>query len=446
VRHTGRALCAAFAVLAAASCRAPKPAPPDIVLVLIDTLRADRLGCYGNSQQLSPFLDSLAARGHVFRHAYAQSSHTRPSVASLMTSRFESQHGVLSLRQALADRELTLAEVLHGHGYATAGFSASMVVSLQAGFGQGYDDYASFPNLSMPALGYKLAPVRAELVDQAARSWLGAMARERPNSPIFLYLHYMEMHPPYGPTSTIGAEQLRQATGEYFAADGHPDHGGRVVRTAYDAELVVLDTALRRLFKQLQELRVLDRAVVVITADHGEGFGDHGILGHGRTLYDELVHVPLIVLQPGVHARRDVEDVVSLIDVAPTLLELAGIPSPPAFEGRSLCALLADGRGPSPAAAYTELQRDDADRIHERAIVVGTHKLIQRHDGAEEYYDLAVDPGELAHWEPAESTRLELEHALAEARARAGRDAAPAPTRPLDEQTVRDLRALGYVQ
>jgi arylsulfatase A-like enzyme len=438
-----------LAVVVALGCQRP---PPHLVVILIDTLRADRLGCYGSDRGLTPFLDSLAARGHVFRRAYAQSAHTRPSVASLMTSRFESQHGVLSIHESLSPDEVMLAGVLQAHGYATAGFSASIVVA-HANFGRGFDDWNAFPNLRTSELGRKPVPVRAGFVNQAATSWVRRTLRARPGTPLFLYLHYMEAHPPYGPLPRAVADRRHVVTEDILTASGaymtdrrtSDDVAG--VQRVYDAEIAALDEALRDLFARLAELHVLDHAVVVVTADHGEGFLEHGLFGHGNSLYDELVHVPLLVVHDGSHGRRDELRLTSLIDVAPTFLDLAGIPAEPRFQGHSFRALLADGtaRADGPSTAYTELLHDDGPPVHRRAVIAGQGKLLLRTDGATELYDLAADPGETVPWQAPADERRALGRTLADAAAAAGAGAVTAPDAPLDGEMRENLRALGYV-
>src|SRR5690242_22307 len=176
--------------------------PPNVIVIVIDTLRADRLGSYGNTHGLTPFLDTLGTRGVVFKRAYAQSSWTNPSIASLFTSRFQSQHGVVIPASRLADSEVTLAEVLHARGYATGGFSANALIGNHVGFGQGFDEYQALWPAPPDATHYHGAKQRADSIDDLALQWLdrrgcGATA------PFFLYLHYVEPHPPYSPPAEV---------------------------------------------------------------------------------------------------------------------------------------------------------------------------------------------------------------------------------------------------
>lgn len=438
-----------------------------MVVILADTLRADRLGAYGNTRGLTPFLDGLAARGVVFEHAFAQSSWTNPSVASLFTSRFQSQHGIVTFASVLPPSAPTLASALRDHGYATGGFLANGLVSAGKGFDRGFEEYrALWPEFAPPP-----APARkrrAEAIDELALAWLDRL-QERATRPVFLYLHYVEPHPPYSPPASVLDRVLDgrprpdvdlMSTRMTFAPfDAPDDETRRDLELVYDAEVASLDESLKRLFTELERRGFLQRAVVVFTSDHGEEFADHGSFGHGKTLYNELIRVPLILALPGQTEGRRIEDVVSLVDVAPTVLDLAGTFRPPDFEGRSLRPVverdgggawtrLAFWRRPEPVAAFSELlvapeEQHDRQRPHESAIVLGARKLIVGSQGESEAYDLASDPAERT---PAvEKDGRELRRRLVElVRHRDGTRASEQPG-SIDADTERRLRAFGYV-
>jgi arylsulfatase A-like enzyme len=458
---------------------------PNILMVVIDTLRADRLGCYGNDQGLTPFLDSLAARGVVFHRAYAPSSWTSPSVASLFTSRFPSQHGVIRIGAAPSATEITLAEILRDNGYASGGFSANVILTGRAdtssngsrvsgsGFGQGFDYFeAKAPKRSA---GVRLrglwATERADEVNRDALQWLDGLAQSR-QSPVFLYLQYMETHIPYAPDETflrhtcaghelpkVGQVNFRALAGNKIGVD---DSMLREIRATYDAEVMSADAGLRSLFSQLAERGFLDDAIVVVTSDHGEEFKDHGLLGHGKTLYNELIRVPLLILVPGQSERVDVWDVVSLVDVAPTLVEWLQVERPDSFEGRSFRSdLLRATRwwhallpriqeilvSKQPRVAYSELLRGKNDRRlspHERALVMGSKKVILGVGGEREFYDTDLDPGEKNPDGVPARSRARLLDTLAAMLRHISHSAAETETRPLDPATREMLRALGY--
>jgi arylsulfatase A-like enzyme len=448
--------------------------PPNIVLVVVDTLRADRIGATGNPRGITPFIDSLAARGYVFHNAYAPSSWTNPSVASILTSRYQSQHGIVTFESVLADSEVTLPEVLKTRGYATGFFSANGLIARRMGFSQGYDLYRSIMARGKIEPRYLWIPERSDRINGDALGWVDGLAKTAPTTPIFLHMHYMEPHNPYAPraealdTIADGHERpdVQKANGSAFF--GHtitltPEMLTNL-RDVYDAEVLSLDIGLRSLFAELGQRHLLDNAVVVITADHGEEFKEHGLIGHDKSLYEEVVRVPLIMLVPGHTERTDIEQVVSLVDIAPTLVDLAGGPIPEPFEGQSLKGTLINdpnrwrvlswfsgmpGSNGTRGSAYTELIKNaerDARRFtpHEHAIVVGSHKLIVGTAGEHEYYDLAADPGEKNATGLSEADRNKLQNAYDLIRARTRQRAAPRDTQELDPETRERMRALGY--
>ena len=361
-----------------------------------DTLRADRLGSYGSARNLSPFLDSLARRSAVFRNAYATSSWTNPSVASLFTSRYPSQHGVISFESVLSQEEVTLAEALREAGYATAFFSPNGVLREGWGYEQGFDEFAEFaiPGIAEQPDHLRL-PYRADYTNRHALAWLDSLsASGATRPPVFLYIQYMEPHSPYAPRK----DALERVLGgrkppdldevNRFAFLGNDvavdDRVLRDLRDVYDAEVLSLDTELRRLFHALGSRGLLENAIVVVTSDHGEEFKEHGLLGHEKTLFGEVTRVPLLIALPGRSEGAEIAEAVSLVDLAPTLFCLIGRPVPASFEGRSL--LSRAGRGlPArrclqradrprdrrlaalrPASAQPRQRRSQADRRHPR--------------------------------------------------------------------------------
>jgi arylsulfatase A-like enzyme len=471
-RRTTLWLCATMLCLAA-GCTRSQP-PPNIILIVADTLRADRIGAAGNPRGITPFIDSLAARGYVFHNAYAPSSWTNPSVASILTSRYQSQHGIVTFESVLADSEVTLAEALKPRGYTTGFFSANGLISRRMGFSQGYDLYRSILVKGKDEPRYLWIPERSDRINGDALGWVDSVTKTAPTTPIFLHMHYMEPHNPYSPRAEAldkiadGHEQpdVQKANGSAFF--GHtiqltPEMLTNLV-DVYDAEVLSLDIGLRSLFAELEQRHLLDNAVVVITADHGEEFKEHGLIGHDKSLYEEVVRVPLIMLVPGHRERTDIDQVVSLVDIAPTLVDLAGAAIPPAFEGHSFKGTLINdpnrwrllswlagkpGSGGAPGSAYTELIKNaerNAKRFtpHEHAIVLGSHKLIVGTAGEHEYYDLKADPGEKNPNGLSEAERNQLQNAYDLVRTRARERAAPRDTQELDPETRERMRALGY--
>jgi arylsulfatase len=447
------------------------PRAPDIIFILIDTLRADRVGAFGNRRGLTPFLDSLAARGTAFQRTYAQSSWTSPSIASLLTSRFVSQHGVVSPFSVLQDAENTLPEALQRSGYMTAGFVANDLMASAFGMAQGYDHYEAFPTQSSDT-GLPM-PVRAPVLNDAALGWLGTNAAKGQKSrrPYFVYLHYMEPHSPYAPSPeamkhVLGSppwHDVKEVNDTFFMSMKGPVERRALqsIEDTYDAQVLTLDRQLAQFFETLESRGLLEHAAIVVTADHGEEFKEHGLMSHGNTLFNEVTHVPLVVVPPWRSSRRDVWRVASVIDVAPTVLELAGVDRPVSFEGHSLRAELGDARwrdtvlrrlrtpwSPDAGAALSELPQSIATpyRRHSRALVHGDEKLLENVDGTDVFVELATDPGERALVKLPAERRKSLREVRDALTARTERNRFGERRRELDPGTRDRLRALGYVE
>jgi len=466
-----------------AACRPTLPSRPNVVLIVVDTLRADALGSYGNRRGLTPFLDRWADQGTRFANAYAASSWTLPSVASLLTSRYPTQHRVTSFFAYLADDETTLAHVLHRHGWATAAFSANPALPRHLA-ASGFDTFPAYEpwrKLATPPL------VRKSLL------WVDRVRRETPGRPLFLYYQLMEPHAPYEPpepyrarfaASELPAARLNLLHMRFLLGVGkhltmaeavqlcglgdmpawvpgwRAEHDVRradldYARSLYDGEVASLDAALRRLFVELDARGVLRHAIVVVTADHGEEFGDHGFFTHGTGLYNELIHVPLLLAGDGIPSGTRTQ-AVSLVDVAPTVLDLAGLPPEPTFEGRSLVPLAV--RTAPAVDVVSELPETSAGGVgmHTKAVVRGELKLLALERGGPgngtglsgtEVYDLHTDPGELvAPTAPLRARAIPMMVSLRTfADALAPRARTATPTAPITDEMRDQLRALGYV-
>lgn len=400
--------------------------PPNLILVSIDTLRADHLSTHGYSKPTSPRLDALGVEGLVFENAYASSQWTLPSHVSMFTGLDPIAHGVLHPKQSLALEHITLAERLEAQGYDTAGLIATRRFSFlgaDRNIDQGFDSYQHSP---YPRPFRKGALVRwldytafkyldrglgqAPLQVEAAVHWI----RRHAERPFFLFLHLMEVHSnaegplAYGapddvalrfcPEEGIGAYDGCGSSGActsfrlYELDDGatpQPDEM-RALICLYDGAIAYTDDALGRLFDAVDELGLADRSLIVVTSDHGEAFLEHGRVLH-RTVYNEVAHVPLILRGPGVEAGTRIASPVQLIDLLPTFLDLAGLPPDPGLQGRSLSKLLAGVEDPTPVDALTIASFDG----RRTALVRGHWKLIFEAPGLdEELFDLATDPGE----------------------------------------------------
>lgn len=466
---TARALFLACAAAAVTACgnESESSGRLNVLLVVLDTARADKLGSYGHEGGLTPRLDELAGQGARFEHVTAHAPWTLPSTASLLTSLHPQEHGAggsLDLTplsegkppkirfSALPSAVETVAETFRDAGWRTG--AVVNVDFLDEGFGltQGIDD--------VDARWYESnAEVRSatETTDQALR-WMGQRAQL--DEPFFLLAHYFDAHAVYAPPAeyrrAFAAPQDRDSESFVFGTRAHmlmlrsdrlelePAILARAERL-YEAELAYIDAEVGRLLDGLDALGLADDTVVLLTADHGEEFLDHGGFEHGHTLYDELVRVPLLVRLPGlVRAGTVVDAAAGLIDVAPTLCELAGIEAPRAFAGHSLVPALRGEAVPSrPQLAHGNFWGEPLT-----SWTSGRWKLIVIPDGAGErleLYDLDADPLErtdLSATDPerASALRAELTAVTTHLAARAaGEDV------ELDEAMRARLRALGYL-
>ncbi len=433
---------------------------PNVILVIADTLRADKLGAYG-AGLATPALDALAADGIVYDNAFTQSSWTRPSIATILTSLYPSSHGVMHKTDLLPDEVTSLAEAMKGAGYRTAGFVTNINVAPSFNFQQGFDTYAylspdfffgasdSGSKLSLYS-GMRLVRERflskrkfvhhyyqdAETVNDMAVPWLESNSRE----PFFALIHYMDPHDPYFVMPYDGKAVARVDT-------PHPDPSRAAeIEELYDSNVEYLDGFIAALVAQLKEAGIYDDTVIAFTSDHGEEFYEHGGWWHGTTLYEEQLHVPLIVkLDSSKHSGTHVRDLAGTIDIAPTLMAAAGLELPASFQGRDLL-----GPSKAPNAMYAE--EDHEGNIVESVRTMGW-KLIVANEGnprglaTVELYDMSSDPGEtknLASQEPDRVASLKAE--MAALRQFAGSRAVGSVTGEIDEAAEERLRALGYIQ
>ncbi len=469
----------------------------NIILVVVDALRADHLGCYGYPKNTSPNIDRLAAEGVLFSRAYAQAPRTKESTASLVTSLYPSTHNVSRLGNVLPESSRTLTEMTRDAGFATAVVSANPLVSPTFGFGRGADFfYTEAPSVlektvllrisrtlgrrirplvwiaPLMARAEALLPIRgatypfagrdADRLNAAFLGWLDGLG----DAPFFAYLHYMEPHAPYAPPPPYdtmfdpgytGPKVTGYPAGESlmlpFVESAPVPEAERVNMVAqYDGSIAYFDREFGTRLAELDARGLGGETLVILTSDHGEEFYDHRGWGHGQSLYEELIRVPLIVWSPGrLAGGRVVEDVVRHVDLMPTILGAAGAVETldaPEFEGVNLWAMLRAN-----AELGTEL-RVFAEVLSgghfARALLRGHWKLIFTKFGARErvmLFDLARDPIEsddLAEdrREIAETMLAELDRLSAAAASRKQ----DSGTMVIDQETEERLRALGYVQ
>jgi choline-sulfatase len=397
---------------------ASPPGAPSIILVSIDTLRADHVGAYGAKTGATPNIDALAAEGVLFENALTPVPVTLPAHASMLTGLLPHRHGVRDngLYRLPADVP-TLATLLSAAGYDTVAVVGAAVLDRQYGLDRGfrrYDDQVGGPG------GLNIPERPAAAVTDAA---LAAAASLRP--PFFLFVHYYDPHAAYNPPPPWA---------ERFAA--HP----------YDGEVAYADTEVGRLRRELAARGLAGNAILALTSDHGEGLGEHGEATHGPFLYQATLHVPLVVTAPGRWpAGRRVKGLVSIVDLAPTLVVLAGRPVPPGLDGRDIGPSV---HGEAVSERRLPLESEFALDSYGWAPLVGLTDGVLKWIGApeQELYDLAADPRELSNLavrRPEDARRLAglWRKAVSEDR----RSLPPAGSETEDAERLARLQSLGYV-
>lgn len=437
-----------------------RPVPPtehSVVVLLVDTLRADHMGVYGYARPTTPHVDAAAANAAVFERAVSQASWTKPSVASLFTSLYPSVHltgsgtsvrrhvedGVVHMVPAPASAlptsgtlprsVVTVAEVFREAGYAVGGFVANSLVERTDGYGQGFERYETMRDAEVTRRGVE---------------WIESHG----DRPYFLYLHYMAPHAPYDPPEAYDVFTQHPPTIDIHGSaskDSINFTGQKTLTDAeigelidqYDGEIRYADALVDQVLAAIGD----PNTIVLLTADHGEAFMDHGMVWHESfQLYEELTRVPLVWWGPGVLAGR-IQDAVMHIDIVPTLLSLCGLTPTREMQGRSLVPLLAgDSLEPRPVFSET---RDWGDV---RAVSSdGTKLIVDREARALELYDLEADPAERTNIAPRESERrarlLERADAFDADNRRQARGVAAA-LRELSPSQIEKLRSLGYIR
>ncbi|MCB9477216.1 MAG: sulfatase [Deltaproteobacteria bacterium] len=393
------ALVVAVASMGTTCASGGKAQGPNVLLISIDTLRADALGAYGRTPSFTPNIDALAAEGVVFANARSNAPWTLPSHASLFTGLVPTRHRAIDDRVPINSDAPMLTEELKAAGYRTAAFVTHYYVGKDYGFGRGFDEFQLTED----------APAD-QITDQAA-AWLRDKAK---GGPFFLFVHYFDPHTPYTPPKSIRDKHLREGTQlQGDTADvlaivhkkdpKNYDRNLAGLRALYDGEVEYVDQAVGRLLGRLDE-KQRENTIVVLVSDHGEEFMEHGLMEHGFTLYDEQLRVPMIMRWPGVVPKgKAVGAAVSLVDVMPTILELAGRPVPSEISGGSVVPLMRekDMEGAKDLIGrdiLAETTRQGPDRA---ALVRGKKKyiytptfLLSGIEFTRELFDLSVDPGE----------------------------------------------------
>jgi arylsulfatase A-like enzyme/Flp pilus assembly protein TadD len=400
--------------------------PPSVVLVTLDTVRADHIACYGYRRIETPSIDQLAREGIRFEQAYAQVPLTLPSHAVLLTGTYPMFSGVRDVTSTgLPATVPTLAEILRQNGYRTAGFVSSFVLNSKWGLARGFELYDDQTDRET-GLNKKpcLLERRGDRTMNRALSWLDS----RPDGPFFLWVHLYDPHHPYRPPEPY----LSRYAGQL-----------------YDGEIAFDDAQLGRLFAHLRRLKIYDDTLIVLAGDHGESLGDHGEAEHGFFIYNATLRVPLILKTPGsTLASRVVTDPVSLVDLAPAIAKLSRIApdSTRSFQSHSLSWMYSHQGGHSPATVYAEsyYPRNSFGWHELRAVITPQFKYI----GAPrpELYDLKKDPDEKNNLAASQSSlAAALRERLEMLEGRYANVSVSQSAAPLDSETLEKLKSLGYL-
>jgi arylsulfatase A-like enzyme len=433
---------------------------------MIDTLRADHLGCYGYARPTTPNIDELAARATLFENAVAQSSWTLPSVASFHTGLYPTRHQAINVESALPPWRRTLAEILREDGYRTGAVVSNTLVSSRYGLHQGFDDFDE------SRLGGYMEVSSAEVSDEAIR-WL----QKNRDAPFFLFLHYFDPHYAY-------LEHEGHEFGDPYDGWLEPDFRMERIRSTlwrvkpedlahlrdrYDSDVAFTDHHIGRVLRELDKLGLDRTTLVLLTSDHGEEFMEHGWLGHTRDLYEEIVHVPLILRSPVLpELPARFSGLVELIDVMPTLIDLLGVEwDGSGIDGRSFLGSLL-GEAHTDTLAFSDLcmiplhkqeelvstfKQEGVEYNNVRSLRDGPWKLVYKFSSQRaEIYDLRSDPGEKTsligtdEGAPALQMEQQLLSWLDAMETVALAEQAMADSVVLDAETEERLRSLGYIQ
>jgi arylsulfatase A-like enzyme len=421
-------------------------APRSVILISIDTLRPDHLGLYGYDRPTSPTLDRLGQTGVVFEDVTSPAPWTLPAHGSLLTGLYPSRHGLKSHERYLPSHIPTLASLLSGEGWVTAAVVNSYNLSPNFGLDRGFQFY-----LYVEETADQIEPTSA--VTDQAMSWLS----ETRDRPFFLFMHYYDVHTDYRSLPRYEQDFVTPYEG---IADGTTSQlidfrEGRVALgkqdaphlvDLYDAGIRQMDDELERFFSFLKENSIWDRCLVIVTSDHGEEFFERGDFLHGRTQFQEVIRVPLVIRGPRISGPKRISTPVSLVDIVPTVLSSAGLTPPVDIDGIDLSTFWKrDETGPDPRFLFGEADHNNEELDITRSVRFQNFKLhYNRLTQVRALYDLQRDPGErtdVQSGHPAEAENL-----MSALRIFMEAEGIEAPTRVLSPEEVEKLRSLGYIR
>ena len=397
-----RKCCAALAAMLTAAALSAAPERPDILFVLIDSLKASHVGCYGYQRDTTPGIDRFAADAVRFETVIPGGSWTQPAVMTLFTSLPADEHMRVLPGLAHDSGAVTLAQALRDAGYQTVGITANAMTNRRYGYAKGFDLWDDYSMTVPPDAGLERISSGYARGEVLTRAGIAKLKRRDPDKPLFLFLFYMDPHWDFKPPapydmkfSSTGLGPIRNAW-RIDADKATPEIRRRTV-DAYDGEIAYCDSAVSNLLAEVSGTARWDDTLVVVMGDHGESFWERGFTGHGNDLSDQELKVPLFIRPPrgaqGMRLGSAVRGQVGGVDVAPTLLDFAGIAPPPSWKGRSLRDAMergvSDGR---PVVTETRVRAG----LWQRGVRTDRYKVVAvgDFDSPSEVYDLVADPGE----------------------------------------------------
>jgi arylsulfatase A-like enzyme len=463
----------------------------NLILITIDALRHDALGCVGSSYASTPNLDALAARGVLFEQAIANGPRTQSSFPAIMTSLYPLVAGE---RRRLPSKARTLAEALSGAGFATAGFNPSNpFLTRETGYHRGFDLFVDFwdahERTGEPGTTSRWGSVKRRIHDAVGRRSLGFLMLaqallmeeggqyltgryitdralawlERGRGPFFLWLHYMDVHYPYQPIPGQRrlADRLSYLSGMLGLTMGRTGAAISALRTLYGARVALVDELVGDLVRGIAGLGLADTTAVVVTSDHGERLGERGRWAHGPDLHDELIHVPLIITGPALTGPRRIDRQVELLGLAPTVLELVGVPIPPSFLGASFASQTLGLADTDVESVFSEAMHGGSRTSRSGMPDVHTITSCRRQgwklihdteDDSVELFDLTADPREIDNLARECPEKTDLLRGMIEEHRRTSSELASSfgdrensPDAPDDAEMRRRLASLGYL-
>jgi arylsulfatase A-like enzyme len=441
--------------------------PPNVILISIDSLRADHVGAYGYGPPTTPVIDELAAGGAMFMQALSTTSWTLPSHVAMLTGLYDRAHGVTAPTRTLGKAIPTLAESFSAAGYRTVGLYSGPFLHPQFGLSRGFDEYVDCTsyrvgNRAAVTKGKAHADSHKDITNpNVVWNFLDTLSRKG-KEPLFYFVHLWDVHydliPPPPFDTLFDPDYGQSYSGHNFRHDpkfkkGMPDEHLRHVLALYDGEIRYTDTTIGFLLSAFKAAGKLDNTIVVVTADHGEEFLEHGHKGHNQSLYQEVLRVPMIFSWPGKIARERVATPVSIVDIAPTLLSLVGAPPLPASSGRALF-----GKGGKPVTRQAKPILSELSNLQGKpilaAVVYGERKVISGSKiGKPVYFDLQKDPTERRPLRVSEISQgdelmeiLKREMSIADKQAGRTPRQGQSKDHELTDDVSERLRSLGYLE